>query len=369
MMNKSIAICAATPFQTLNAINLACNHLDESLHTVLFYRNYSKTTDAILQKIREYNLFDEVNEYDLVSKTKGLYYYLNDFQQATMPKKFIEDRVVQYIHVSDYNFDYITITSGTELEVALTRVFPNAKTVAYDDGLGSYVGDIVHDHKLHWMWRALGRRTDQIWPVTMFVNNSSFCESKLSESIQQLKPLTDCDDQYQEMINDIFSYSQDNPYTNKKIIYLTQPLEEVDKSLSLQVRETERKLDAFSDNCVVRMHPRVKQPGNTSILIDSTNNFWELICANDITDEHILVGVCSSAQVMPKILFDKEPWIFFTFNQYRFLDESVIEKRFLPIANNLRSSYTHKEKVILTTNDEELEQSINKALRHNNGVY
>ena len=46
-----IAICAATPFQSLNAVNLAMHSLDSDVRKILFYRNYSSTTDKILQRI------------------------------------------------------------------------------------------------------------------------------------------------------------------------------------------------------------------------------------------------------------------------------------------------------------------------------
>ena len=59
-----IAICAATPFQSLNAVNLAMHSLDSDVRKILFYRNYSSTTDKILQRILQYSLFDEVYEYD-----------------------------------------------------------------------------------------------------------------------------------------------------------------------------------------------------------------------------------------------------------------------------------------------------------------
>lgn len=71
-----IAICAATPFQSLNAVNLAMHSLDSDVRKILFYRNYSSTTDKILQRILQYSLFDEVYEYDLVKKDNKLLYLL-----------------------------------------------------------------------------------------------------------------------------------------------------------------------------------------------------------------------------------------------------------------------------------------------------
>ena len=355
-MEKSIAICAATPFQMLNAINLAYNHLGSNYYKVLFYRNYSETTNLIVNKIRTYDLFDEIIEYNLVDKNKGFIYYLNDLEQATMPRRFIENLSSSGVILSEYDFDYITVTSGTEVEVALTRVFPNARTIAYDDGLGSYVGDIVHDHKLHWIWRMLGRRTDKIWPEVMYVNNASFCDTRLSDNIKQLKSLDKSNTEYREMINDVFTYSADHLYSKHRIVYLTQPLDEIDKSLSEQVKETEKELELFKQDCVIRMHPRAKMNLEEFMETDSTNNLWELVCANDISAEHILIGMCSSAQLMPKILYNKEPWVIFTFNQYQYCDESIVDSRFAPIARKL--------KVIIPSNRRELFEVISAILKN-----
>ena len=63
-----IAICVATPFQSLNAINLAMHSLDDSIEKILFYRNYSAITEKILQGISQYTIFDEIYEYDFVKK-------------------------------------------------------------------------------------------------------------------------------------------------------------------------------------------------------------------------------------------------------------------------------------------------------------
>lgn len=51
-MGMSIAVCVATPFQALNAINLVCNSLTKNDRKVLFYRDYSAESHSILLGIK-----------------------------------------------------------------------------------------------------------------------------------------------------------------------------------------------------------------------------------------------------------------------------------------------------------------------------
>ena len=181
------------------------------------YQLIQRITNAILSKIREYNIVINIFEYNLKNKNKIISYLFNDFLQAFFPALFIRSIVKDKWVKSNKNYDYITITSGTELEVALTRVFKNAKTIAYDDGLGSYTGYIVPDHKLNLISRILGRTTKNISPEVLYVNNKEFCECSLSLRKEKLIRSNEANENYQNMISDIFNYKKEHgsfPYIN-----------------------------------------------------------------------------------------------------------------------------------------------------------
>lgn len=361
-----IAICAATPFQSLNAVNLAMHSLDSDVRKILFYRNYSSTTDKILQRILQYSLFDEVYEYDLVKKDNKLLYLLNDIVQAINPRLFLKWITKKHIDVKKQKIDMITVTSGTEFEVALTRIFQDAKTIAYDDGLGSYVGDIVHDHKLRWIWRVLGRRTDRIKPISLYVNNVEFCESTLSKQKIGLAPLKTMDEEDKQLLNEIFGMGNIDLYADRHLIYLSQPIKEVGNELEKIEKKLEESLEKFENQGIYRKHPRDTHETSLKFTEDQSGCLWEFICGEKINDNSILLSLCSSAQIMPKILYDNEPWIIFTYKVYGLEKSNVYKNRFKPVVDMIKHKYRNKKKIIEPESVEELARVINDIMELNN---
>lgn len=361
----NIAICAATPFQTLNAINLSMHSLDKATKKILFYRNYSETTNRILENILRYDIFDEVYEYDLVKKDNKFYYIINDLIQATCPRLFIRWITKKHIDVINFDIDLITVTSGTEFEVALTRIFPEANTIAYDDGLGSYVGDIVHDHKLKWIWRFLGRKTDHIKPDLLYVNNVTFCKSTLSKNKKQLSPIALMDKNEKEMYMNIFGNVEDDIYSKKKLIYLSQPTNELGVNLENSEKEINKCLLKFKNQVVYRRHPRDISEKKINFSEDQSSSLWELICEEQLSNDSILLSICSSSQIIPKLLYNKEPWIIFTYKLYGLENSDVYKNRFKPVIEMIKQIYNDKKKVLEPTSIDDLEIIIVNILKGN----
>lgn len=363
----NIAICVATPFQAMNAINLACNTFEQSDRKVLLYRNFSDLSNDILLGIKKYSIFDKIYEYDLISKDNKLVYLFNDFVQAVFPEIFVKWIIKDCITLKEEAFNYITFTSGTELEVALTRIFPKAKTIAYDDGLGSYVGDIIHDHKLYWIWKILGRKTSNIWPDCLYVNNVEFCDSTLTKNKKELLSLNKCTNQYKHMICDIFNVSQNTLYSERPIVYLSQPLDEVKRYVNGYEDKIENVLKQFNQYGIYRKHPRDNHITKLNYKIDSSRCIWELICANQITEENILVSVCSTTQIIPKIMYNKEPWIIFTYKLCGIEEGYIFKTRFNPIIQKIKDKYCDKSKILEPKSFKELEKMIYTILSYKKG--
>lgn len=360
-----IAICAATPFQSLNAVNLAMHSLNNNDIKVLFYRNYSSTTDKILKGILKYSIFDEIYEYDLVKKDNKILYLFNDLIQAINPRLFLKWITKKHIDVSNKKFDVITVTSGTEFEVALTRVFPHAKTIAYDDGIGSYVGDIIHDNELKWIWKVLGRRTDYINPDILFVNNVEVCESTLSKKIKQLTSLNSMNKKDKKILKNIFCMDNIDIYLSRRLIYLSQPIDELGQNLEKIKREIESSLLVFKNEGIYRKHPRDSQEAKVEFVADQSDCLWELICGEVINDNNILVSLCSSSQIMPKILYDKEPWIIFTYRLFDLENTDIYVNRFKPIIEIIKRKYREPNKIVEPKSVKELKYAITKIMEFN----
>lgn len=362
-----IAIVCATPYQTLNALNLSCNVLCKKMDKDLFYKIYSPESQAVLNNIQSYNaqykIWDNIYPYQLLKKERSLTYYINDLVQAIYPNKYVTDAVTVSFNIKHKKYDYITITSATDFEIALTRIFPNAETLAYDDGLGSYIGDIVHDNDLKLIWKILGRRKDKIWPKLLYVNNVSFCRSSLTPSIKALPTLVETAPSYRVMISHIFNYNPSDQYTKHPFIFLTQPFNELGTNIFSLSKALEHNLVKYKPYVLVRIHPR----DNSKLFLDwerdNTHNLWELVCKNDISDSHILVSICSSAQIMPKVLFNKEPYLIFLYRLFPSINQNLIKYRILPIIELVKEGYTNKNKIYVPSNFDELISVLNSILQ------
>ena len=357
------AICADTPYQMLNAVNLACNTIGASDSKDLFFGNVSEEMSRIFLKIKKYHIFDNVYEFNRISKNDTINYYLGCLTQGLKPEKFIRDSLKSKNLLPENGYDFITVTSATPMEIALTRLFPSARVVALDDGLGSYTGNIIQDNNRHKMlWRIFGRCKDKIVPECLYVNNMSFCESTLAPCLKELRPLSSCEKIYKDMIFDIFDFRYNKMYQERPLIYLSQPMDELGKGLLSKNREVESVLAKYEKRGIYRRHPRDLNETELHYWVDETPCVWELLCNSEINNDNILVSFCSTAQITPKILYGKEPWIIFTYRLFDFENTKIGKNRFKPIINQIKKSYERKEKILEPATLEELQDILDCLL-------
>lgn len=343
--NRKIAIIVATPFQAMNAINLAHNILCKDDYKVLYYRNFSSQTNAILNKIKQHDLFNEIIEFNLLDKTNKIIYCVNALTQAIYPSLFIAWLTKSKSVYTD--FDYVTTTSATEFELALIRCNPQANVVAYDDGLGSYTGDIIHDEKLNFIWRVLGRNKDIIKPICLYVNNIEFCHSTSSSVIKKLPSLSESTTEYLKVFNDVFNTSLSKVYENRRMVFLTEPIEEYYISCENYSEMLQNCLEEWTDGGVIRKHPRDNDHYNIEGFVRDENNcLWEAVCEKSISNNHILISLGSTAQITPKLLYGSEPWVIFTYKLGRISNEVVLNTM-EKITCRLKEYYTDPKKILV----------------------
>ena len=352
-----IAIICATPYQTFNALNLIINEFSDSNNEIdLYYRNFNKVSESILANIKKENLVGHIYEYDIVEKGFNFKYLYNVLVQVISTKKYLE-LLLKTKKTLNNKYDLITITSGTEFEIAFTKFYYKASTIAYDDGLGSYVGDIIHHQNLNFFWKIV-RNTKHIHPICLYINNKEFCSSTISNIYIQFPQYPFKDKKKNKIINNIFNYSNELK-PNNRIIYLTQPLTEIRKNYDKN-NQIEKIIFKNSKNITIRAHPRDKiKRINQNINISKTN-LWELVCANEVNKNHILISYCSTAQIIPKIMFNKEPYLIFL---YKLIYEELsneLKIKFNSIVNKVINAYSEKNKIIIPENQQELIKIINK---------
>ncbi len=311
------AFVCETPYQALNQINFVLNKTDKDMSSADIYIHHQFASAQVMSdKLKDAGVFQNVIDVHpyLSGKTnlnKMLTLGRILFSKATLK------RHVQTGSIDDRGYQFMVCCSYTMLTINLFLLHQPG-VFFLEDGTGSYFGNMEKDSRsriFSFFNRFFINGALDYHPQRLYVNNPALCKSTIAEEVRPLPPL-DAQNPALALLETIFDY-QDNPaYSQKKTVYLTQPLEEVKGYIAGKHEVMVGMLDPHRDNVLLRIHPRQKNVFAGGLLADEVGNLWELECIRNITDEHVLIGAFSTAQVTPKLLCDKEPYLVFTYKLF-----------------------------------------------------
>ena len=262
------------------------------------------------------------------------------------------DRLVSY--------DKILAPAGTGFAWALSVINPRAEIVYYEDGIGGYYGDMfVMDHhadRLTEKLKGCGIDPERFRPVEYLVSYPEFSRSRTAPKISKLECGSPESPEIKKALHKVFGDSCSRIYAENKIVYFS-PLTVGDHPDYKIVAERNiklcRNIDSLGEGFVIRPHPKEKNeiPNMKNGLTDTEAGQWEMIAMEQISDGHILIGGCSTAQLTPKLLFDREPWVIFTYDEL-FGGTGVEKKEIQGVMNILLELYRDKDRVRILKNGE-----------------
>lgn len=226
--------------------------------------------------------------------------------------------------------------------IILKMANPSAKVYLYEEGTYAYVAKhpftpnlcdsialaIIGEKKT--TWRCDGLYVNS--KATFLAMNSA-----KGGCVRGLPNIGEMDaDMVKTVTESIGGYGALN-YSQKKMIYLTQPFASHREIINAFYELVGR------DLCV-RPHLNDKNLYN-EIEIETEKSLWELICARDITDNHILIGAFSTAQVAPKWYFNKEPFVIFTYPYFEKAGFGTYKDSYGKIIETTRKLYSNPKKV------------------------
>ena len=106
-------------------------------------------------------------------------------------------------------------------------------------------------------------------------------------------------------------------------------------------------MQQFSDHVIVRPHPRDRNLTRyKGFVIDESKCLWEMRIANIDIENKVLISDFSTAQITPKMLFDKEPILIFTeyLNQE---EKGTINPESIEMIENIKKNYRDKKRIIV----------------------
>ena len=348
-----IALLASTPYQVLNCLSFVQSDAQGSRgHTDLYVAHPFRDSEQVSEKLKACGVFNHVYDLDAFEKYDSLKGKLTTFFRLFLPEPALKAMARGKLPVKGYSA--VAASSQTSASIALRRTYPQAASLMYDDGVGSYYGNMARDYNsaaFNLLNAVFFNGGLNLSPEKLFLTNPAMSQSESEAAVVPLAPVTG---ESAALAEEIFSYRPNDAYRGK-VIYLTQPMEE---SVGYAPEREDEVVRLVGECCggrvVGRVHPRQKIDALGEIPLCDVPNLWELECVRQLDDDNVLIGGFSTAQLTPKMLCGKEPTVIFTYKLLVPHPGPAAEKIFRLIGA-FRSSYRHPERVHLPETPEELE--------------
>ena len=338
-----------TPLQVFNALNL--QYHNRQYEADLIVVNQFHTAMETAEKLKQIKIFSNVITIKKYGDSiNGLKRKLISAYCVLAPIQYMKKALKRSTNIASKNrYDVIIAAVRTISVVAMLRLNPMAKFWLIDDGLASYRGDILTDYLTHvnsglkvaytlFYKKDFSRKVE-----VLYLNNPEMNKNHMKTEIKRLPII---DDGFLRLTNSVF---EKGIKYGCKYIWFSVPLGE--ESITKEIKE---RISFWTNDVIVRMHPRDKKGylyGN-SFIIDYPKDLWEIKVLEIDIEKCVLLSLCSTAQIVPKYIYNREPTIILLYKLYGLEYDNV--------AQDIIDIYNDKHKVLIPETVEELDGIIKK---------
>lgn len=341
-----IAWVCDTAYQILNCIIYTRSNGEDTVD--LYLGHQFVNSEAIEKKLRETGLFRRIVPYRPLKNERGAAGTIKKMYGIVSPRYRLGRML---IHSDDLQripnrYDAVFISVPAYFQISLVFFSKPQRICYFDDGMGSYFGDVSNPQKkTRVMYAFLGHNLKKLQPDALYLNQPDFCQSKMDCPRFPLPELNRDDSDAMELLSKIFNYKRDGYYTKYRFLYLTQPNDDGQEKVEEVDEKIIRLLAEYGNDVLLRPHPRQKQVNAGGLLEDCRRDMWELVCADQIRDDHVLIAAFSTSQIIPKLFYNKEPYIIFLYNLYPMLVKPENRTGMLNLTETIKHHYRKPEKV------------------------
>lgn len=351
------AFTCDTSYQILNAINFVVNDMEGSANCsdIYIYHQFTNS-QAVAQRIRDLQIFRKVYDVKPYKNNKAIYTKLRTLTRLLTPKRVLRTHLWNKDDFCYMRYEYLGMFFFTQFTLSLRQINPDSQVLLLEDGTGSYFGNLEKDYRsglLDFFNRFFMNGELDYHPQRLYVNNPELCRSTVAEDIRLL-PRLDAQNPALSILENVFDYHDNRAYADKRIIYLTQPLNEVAGYKAGMHGAMVALLAEYAPEVLLRVHPRQKNIDTGILALDGMNNLWELECVHSIKDGHVLLGAFSTAQFAPKLICDSEPYLIFCYKTFFNNLDTEFWKDTVALIDRFRALYRQPEKIYVPDNMEEL---------------
>jgi hypothetical protein len=363
-----------TPYHLLNCINLYSHLRNEFTQSDIIIGDSFRDSEQIIKRLEDTNFFNHVIRFHtLRAHVEARAWFVSKIKEILWPKVYLQDWTHNKIDFSRKYTD-LYFAYNNSIVCAMRQVFCNANMHMYEDGTSTYLGYVLGVGKgRSILYKLAGKTTLLSQTFDIWLNNVDVYQRLHPENkkrIYQLPTLNIEDSRINDLVNYVFDVAKTSSYQSNHIVYLTQPYDLMTNRKKANVKkfsQIEQKLlntlDKYNSDLVVRVHPRQSVNGYEQFNIDRDNNVWELLCMSDISNQHILISFCSTAQLVPKCFFGKEPYLIFLYPLVKFGLNNNRLSEIRNLTNTVRSLYNEKNKIFFAHNVGEVDLIIEKIKR------
>jgi hypothetical protein len=368
LKNGKVCMICDTPYQLLNCINIILNYKEYHISQIdLFVGRQFKNCDTFIERLKKEQLADHVYGYKCEKYTGLAQRYMYKIYETFHLSECIEAWINEDFRMEENKYGILFVSVYAVFQEAMRIACPNASVIFFDDGIGSYLDRVFPSRfSLRMIFCRLFRQPfPDLLPEYIYVNNPVLYKSRYVKNVKSLVKIDCLEKRHKELICRVFDYKSDDLYS-KRIICLLQPNDRKYLSDEENDKKVMSLLEEWKEDCLVRFHPRMMNVEDPYLdfTSDRTGSLWELVCADQIMDRHILISRCSTSQFIPKMLFDKEPWLIFTCRLYEYVNkrDRRLRAKDEEMINRARDIYRNKEKIIVINSWREISSILQNIL-------
>lgn len=363
-MMKRYALICETAFQLLNTVAYVLDLKSREDAEFDLYLDLRKPRmEKVLENLRKEKVFTNIYTFLSPLQSEGKWQYqAKRLAEYLFPRLSLRMALQESENLTKSVYDVVVMGCPNPFMVNFAYLFPNAKIYFIDEGTGSYngkIGLVIQSSLARLFERITHRGSGLINPDKLILHKPQISKSEYEAEVEQLHMPGDDEPENLHCIQRIFGSDDQKLYREAKWIYFGQPtpmqypgdFEQVEPVIRETIAKTAPRM-------LVRPHPAEGRNKYGEAECDWRGLQWEVICADQIMDDSVLIGTFSTAQFTPKLMYNKEPYLIMTLEVFTGFCSPESKRDLEALIHEFSDLYQDKSRIYMPQSIEELETCI-----------